>query len=136
MTKIKEFFKKLVADKKRRGDIILIASILVVGLSALLLFALTQRTGDRVVVKVDGKQIAEYSLSVDGIYYIEGYDGGTNVLVIEDGKAYMKEASCPKNQGDVACVHQGKKSIIGESIICRPNRVIVEIVGEGDEGLI
>ena len=133
---MKEFFKKFFEDKKHLRDIILISSVLVFGISALLIITLTQKDGDRVIIRVDGKQVAEYSLSVDGIYYIEGYDGGTNVLVIEDGKAYMKEASCPKNQGDVACVHQGKKSIIGESIICRPNRVIVEIVGEGDEGLI
>ena len=133
---MEEFFKNFFEDKKRLRDIILIGSVLVIGLGALLIITLTQKDGDRVIIRVDGKQVAEYSLLVDGIYYIDGYDGGTNVLVVEDGKAYMKEASCPKNTGDVACIDQGKKSKVGESIICRPNRVIVEIVGEGDDGLI
>ena len=133
---MKEFFKKFFEDKKHLRDIILISSVLVFGISALLIITLTQKDGDRVIIRVDGKQGAEYSLSVDGIYYIDGYDGGTNVLVIEGGKAYMKEASCPKNRGKVACVNQGKKSKVGESITCIPNGVIVEIVGEEDDGLI
>jgi hypothetical protein len=47
----------------------------------------------------------------------------TNVLVIQDGYAYMKEADCP----DGLCIHQGRIHKAGQSIVCLPNRVVVTI---------
>lgn len=91
------------------------------------------KTKNMVVVFVDGKKVAEYPLAEDGVYEIVGYKGGTNTLVIEGGKAYISEASCPQNAGDVACVDQGKKYRVGELITCLPNRVIVEITGESED---
>lgn len=91
------------------------------------------KTKNMVVVYVDGKKVAEYPLAEDGVYEIVGYKGGTNILVIEDEKAYISEASCPQNAGDVSCVDQGKKHRVGELITCLPNRVIVEITGESED---
>ena len=48
---------------------------------------------------------------------------GRCVLVIEDGKAYMEEADCP-NQ---ICVHHSPVSHKGETIVCLPNRVVIEV---------
>ena len=121
--------KKILENKKMLSDIILIAVLLIVGLSALIIWSLTAETGDMAVVSVKGKVVAEYSLSVDGVYYL---NGGTNILVIENGSAYIREANCPGYQD---CVEQGKISMVGETIVCLPNEVVVEITGEGD-GLI
>lgn len=120
--------KKILEDKKLRSDIILIGTLLIVGLSVLLFMILTGEQGDRVLVTVNGERVAEYPLSVDGVYYL---NGGTNVLVIEDGYVYMREANCPGFQD---CVETGKISMVGQSIVCLPNKVIVEIVGEKDGG--
>ena len=124
-----EKIKKILEDKKLRSDIILIAVVLVIGLSALLVSFLLRKDGSTVVVSVDGRKVAEYSLHVDGTYYL---NGGTNVLVIEDGCAYMKEANCPGYQD---CVEKGKISYVGQSITCLPNKLIVEITGDGEEVL-
>lgn len=118
--------KKILENKKMLSDIILVAVLLVISLSVFLVFYLTRTEGDTVVVSVDGVKVAEYPLSIDGVYYL---NGGTNVLVIEDNKAYIREANCPGYQD---CVEQGRISFVGESIVCLPNKVIVEIVGEGD----
>lgn len=48
---------------------------------------------------------------------------GECVLIIKEGEAYMQEADCP-NQ---ICVHHSPISHKGESIVCLPNRVIIEI---------
>lgn len=121
--------KKIFADKKLRADIILVASLLVVLLSAFLIISLNTEQGDKVVVSVNGNVVGEYPLSRDGEFVL---NGGTHVLVIENGQAYMKEASCPGFQD---CVQKGRISIVGERIVCLPYYLIVEIVGEGD-GLI
>jgi hypothetical protein len=73
---------------------------------------------------VDGDQVAKYSLSVDGEYEL---NGGTNVLRIKDGKAYLTSASCP----DHLCVKQGKIDQTGETITCLPNRLTVTVYGAG-----
>ena len=123
--------KKILGDKKLIADIILIASVLLVGLSVFLIVNLTKEVGNSVRVSVDGRVVGEYSLSVDGEYSL---NGGTNVLVIKDGKAYFSYSNCP----DKTCVNgnsiHGKKiSFIGQEIVCLPNRVMVEVVGEGEE---
>nr|MCR5671645.1 NusG domain II-containing protein [Butyrivibrio sp.] len=89
----------------------------------LLILHFTASTGKEVVVSVDGKEISIYPLSEDGTYLIKGAGGGTNLLVIESGSARLTEASCP----DHLCVHMGSINKAGESIICLPNKVIVEI---------
>ncbi len=48
---------------------------------------------------------------------------GYNVVVIEDGYAYVKEADCR----DKICVHHPKISKSGESIICLPHKLVVSI---------
>ena len=124
---LKKLYNRFLEDKKFRSDVILIAVLLVLGLSVLLFVFLTRTEGATAVVSVDGKRVAEYSLAVDGVYYL---NDGTNILVIEDGKAYIREATCPGYQD---CVEKGRISFVGESIVCLPNKLVVEIVGEGEE---
>ena len=98
----------------------------------LLFVFLTREEGAIADVYVDGVKVAEYPLSIDGVYYI---NNGSNVLVIEDGAAYMREANCPDKFSKNGCVNTGKISYVGQTIVCLPNKIIVEIVGEG-EGIV
>ena len=106
----------------KKRDIILIASILIVAIAFFLIVELTKEEGAGVTVKVDGTEVAEYSLSKNGTYPL---NGGTNILVIENGKAYLTDANCP----DKLCVHQGKISRTGEVITCLPNKLTVSVFG-------
>ena len=54
-------------------------------------------------------------------------EGGYNVLEIEGGAAAVTEADC----GDLTCVNTGAISREGESIVCLPYRLVVEITGGG-----
>ncbi|MCR5357438.1 MAG: NusG domain II-containing protein [Lachnospiraceae bacterium] len=116
--------------KPDKNDIILMAVITAAAvLIMLFLFAFRER-GVYAYVYVDGKLFGEYPLNKDCEIQVTGYDGGTNILVIKDNTARIKEASCP----DKLCMHQGKISINGQSLICLPNRVVVEIKGWGGDG--
>lgn len=108
---------------KIRYDIILIIGLLVITMVIAMAVRFTKKTGKTVVVSVDGVVKYTFPLDEDLEFKIEGYEGGTNYLVIKDGEAYLTEASCP----DLLCVHMGKISSQGQSIICLPNRVVVEI---------
>ena len=118
--------KKILGNKKLLADVILVLSLLALGLSVFLITTLTREKGSTVIVSVNGDDKCEYSLSQNGEYSL---NGGTNVIIIEDGAVYMKSADCP----DRLCVHQGKKSMNGERIVCLPNRVEVRVEGDGEE---
>lgn len=110
----------------KKRDFLLIGAILLV--SVVLLFAtrLGKRAGGAVVVRVAGEEQGTYPLAVDGTYPL---NGGTNVLKIEGGKAWMAEANCP----DHYCMSQGSIRNTNETITCLPNKLTVTVVGGGDD---
>ncbi len=112
-------------NKKIVKDVVLILVLLTLGISAFLIIESRREEGACVRITVDGELFAEYSLSEDGEYIL---NGGTNLLVISDGKAFIKEAHCP----DGLCVNQGRISRSGERIVCLPNRVMIEVIAEED----
>ncbi len=105
-------------------DLILIAVVVVLILASFLVVNLIKEEGDYVVVRIDGIEVARYDLSKDDEYTL---NGGTNVLRIEGGKAYLVSATCP----DHLCVKQGKIDQSGETITCLPNRLTVTVYGKG-----
>jgi hypothetical protein len=115
----------------RRNDWLLIGGLLLVGAVFALILFVSRADGRQVVVRVDGAAVATFSLTEDREWLIDGVDGGTNSLVIQQGKVWLEEASCP----DHLCVKQGTIQYAGESIICLPNKVVVEITGEDELAL-
>lgn len=103
---------------------VFIAAALAVAIIFAAVALLGREEGSFAVVSVGGEVVAEYPLSADGEYVL---NGGTNILVIESGEAYMKSADCP----DKTCVHVGKVRYAGESITCLPNEINVYIRGAG-----
>ncbi len=92
---------------------------------ALFFLLYSREEGDRVRVTVDGVLVAQYPLDEDITVTL---NGGTNTLVIKDGKAAIVDADCP----DKTCVKEGWVSRMGECITCLPNKVVVEVIKLGD----
>ena len=111
-----------------RYDLILIGALLAVSLAVLLITTLTRRDGGYVEVEKSGQVIASYSLAINAEYEL---NGGTNILVIENGEAYLKDANCP----DKTCVKTGKIRYVGQSIICLPNEISITVRGNSDGGV-
>ena len=111
----------------KKNDIKLIIGIIIVALAIIICRQLTRSHGAQAVVYIDGKESARYSLDTDHIYEIKGVNGGYNTLVIEDGKAHLSDADCP----DQLCVGMGTIQYDGETIVCLPHKVVIEI--ESDE---
>ncbi len=123
------------ANVPKRGDFLLIGVLIAVGL-ALTAFILLSRVGGQsddltVVIRQDGEVVTTLPLDEDTVYTVQGEDDAVNRVVIEDEVVYMEEASCP----DRLCVKQGKIRYAGDSLICLPSRVVVEITGQDDLGL-
>ena len=76
-----------------------------------------------------GEEFGTYHLEKDETIEIVT-EGHRNVVIIQDGIVHMDYSNC-KNQ---ICVHTGEISDKGETIVCLPNYVIVEIIGKGEGG--
>ena len=84
----------------------------------------------QVMVSVDGKSYGAYSLKQEQVIRIET-EYGYNELTIKDGKAGVTASDC-KNQ---VCVHSMAISQNGQSIICLPHKLIIQITGSGEKQL-
>ena len=108
----------------KKADILFILAMLILAGILFLVFANGEK-GAVAIVTVDGQEVAEYPLDKDGRYSL---NGGSNILVIENGEAYLEEANCP----DKLCVKMGRISKTGQSITCLPNHLNVRIEGAGE----
>lgn len=115
-------------QRKIKNDIILTASILIVAVVVFVAVLFVSQKGGYVEVKKDGEIIGKYPLSTNVTVEISG-SIGYNLLMIEDGEAYIKSADCP----DKLCVKRGKIDKNGETAVCLPNKVTVTVIG-GKEG--
>ena len=109
-------------------DVIVISATLAVSLMFLLILFLTKKEGAFIEVDVNGENIGEYLLSENATYSL---NGGSNILVIENGEAYLSFSDCP----DHTCEKTGKIKHVGQSIICLPNKVIITVKGPDENGV-
>ena len=79
-------------------------------------------------MEVDGAVVGRYPLSVDGVFVL---NGGTNVLIIEEGTARLVESHCP----DRTCELTGRVRYVGQTIVCLPNRLSVTVTGDTQNGV-
>ena len=122
----------------KKADLILLAALVAVGLCASLAVASSRPAGGTVVIKAGGKTAGTYALGEDRKVLVQA-DGTVqedvtdisgradyNIILIKDGKASVTAADC-RNQ---ICVEHKPISEGGESIICLPHRIVVEIHSE------
>ena len=112
----------------RKADLLLAAALLLaVGLSLFFLFS-GGKTGETAVVYLDGERYAALPLSEDAELEIVT-DRGRNLVVVENGKVFVKEADCP----DLVCVHTPALSEGDpKTIACLPHRLVILL--EGGDG--
>ncbi len=113
---------KIAVHKTLKADIILIGGLLLAGAAVLLFLLLSPSNGRYVQVKADGSVIARYPLDKNITVPINT-GGGKNIMEIQDGQVFVSEADCP----DGLCVNTGKISKTGQTIICLPHKLVIEI---------
>ncbi len=103
----------------KKGDVVIVASVAAACLvSVFALFVFPKTAGRTVVVKENNAVVYEGDLNTDKKIVLEN-----NTVVIKNGEAYMQNADCKNG----ICKHTGKISAKGETVICLPNRVTVQI---------
>ena len=112
----------------KKADIVLFVVLLVLGLALSAASLLAGTSGQKVQIEVAGKAYGVYSLAENQTIEINE-NGHTNKITIKDGAVQMSYSDC-KNQ---ICVNDGEISKTNQSIVCLPNKVLVEITGGEEE---
>ncbi len=112
------------------GDVLIV--LLVVALSVVLIARSITGAGGTsgldASISVNGKEVMTRPLQNGSEQiYVDGYQG-ESIIEISEGRVHMVDSACP----DKLCVRTGWISRPGESIVCLPNKVVIEIKsGEG-----
>lgn len=139
-----------------KADVWLLAAVLAAAFLLLFAFHAVRKPGSRAVVSYDGGIVLELSLSrKEADYYLvlwktdsagnaglyrlspdaweteaealteaEGVEA-YNLFVCENGEVRMMQSSCP----DLICVRHKAVSKTGETIVCLPHKLVIEITG-------
>lgn len=110
--------------KIKKGDIFVIVFLLIFSLAFSLIISkiTSQNRGNILRIEQDSKVIKEVPLDKDQEFKIS-YGGHYNIVKIKDGKAYVSDADCQ----DQICTHMSPIHDVGETIICLPHRLFLEV---------
>ena len=106
----------------KKADIILSCFLIAVSLALIVSSFLLKSNGNKALITVDGDIFGEYYLEEDQVIEVKT-DLGFNMVEFKDGKVSVKEADCP----DKYCVSHVAVENVGETVVCLPHRLIVEI---------
>ncbi|MGX7352673.1 hypothetical protein RU97_GL002354 [Enterococcus canis] len=132
--KLKEFIQK---SRLRPWDIGIILLLVASSFLPLVIFGWQQEetnaAAQEAVLKVAGEEVRRFDLKADQktyTYKYEDEDGDYNLIEISGGQIRIKEANC----GDQVCVRRGWISRAGESIVCLPHKLVIEVqASDGSE---
>lgn len=113
----------------KQGKLALIFLAVAVAASAAFLLLRPSGQGTTARIKLDGvvvRTIDLTALDAPLTFTVEGENGLWNTITAEPGRIRVESADCP----DQICVHQGWITDSSVPIVCLPNKLVIEIVGE------
>lgn len=119
----------------KKWDIVLVGVLLLLSCLPVGIFSLTRHSTSQntlAVITVDGQVYKEIPLSEHSgtdEFPITTAAGGHNLVVVRNQEIGIAEADCP----DQICVHEGFIARPGETVICLPHKVMVEVKAAGNE---
>ena len=106
----------------KKKDLALIIGIVIIAVIGLFFVMMMRKDGKQVVITVDGTVYQQVSLEKDETIEVKT-EHGVNVVKIENGAVSMESADCP----DKVCVNHASIKKSGETIVCLPHKVVVEV---------
>ena len=116
---------KTKGDEKAIGkaDLVLLFCVLLIAFFGLFFYEKLKSPGHAVRIQSGQETIKTLPLSADTEFSVTT-DAGENRVIIKNGEVLVKEADCP----DKLCVKHRAIHSVGETIICLPHKLVVEVV--------
>ena len=116
--------------KSNRFWIFLLSLTVVVCLGAIALLSLRAAPGTVAEVYQNGVFLQTLRLDEPVEYTLFAANGGSNTIVVQDGRICVSHATCP----DQVCVNQGWVNTDATPIVCLPNQLVIQVKG-GEQDL-
>jgi hypothetical protein len=104
--------------------------LIILAVAGLIVFlfadSLGARGGETLLKVTSPGSVQYYDFDQNRELLVEGPLGATEV-VIQDGQAWIHDSPCR----DKICVAMGRIRHAGQQAVCLPNRVIIEVSGQG-----
>lgn len=110
---------------KTRYWVILFAAVAIACATAIILFPLPQGVANCAELYQNGTLIRTISLDEDTRFTISAPNGGSNTVVVADGRIRVDQATCP----DKLCVKQGWSRTEDCPIVCLPHGLVIQPKG-------
>lgn len=118
----------------KRGDMIVVGLVLIVGAIGLFMifFQPAAPPGAEIIIQVDGVDQHNFPLYQEGRNQQIIVNGpvGTTTIIMDEDRVRVTDSDCP----DKICINMGWINRSGVPIACLPNRVIVSIKGDTENG--
>lgn len=115
-------------DKKRfyrlnTADILLAVIVIVLSVAPLFSFNKTTHSGVKTAdIYCDNKLVKQLNMDKDTVFALKNMK-----IEIKSGRIRIAESDCPRQ----ICVHAGWIENPAQTLVCVPNKVLVEITGDG-----
>lgn len=106
-----------------KADIILGLSIILICAVFLLVRKIIKKPGYTVKITVAGEVVMEVPLSEDAEYIISKSEEKYNIVKVSDGEVMVTDANCR----DHICMNYEDVDSVGETIICLPHKMVIEV---------
>jgi hypothetical protein len=112
-----------------KWDVLILAVLVLIGISITVWIYFPNAAADSssvllLEIRQNGKLQKTLPLSEDYEETIAAADGQSNTFIIKDKTVFMENANC----GDHTCIQTGNIQHAGESIVCLPHRLVLQIV--------
>jgi len=121
---IKVLLKVKVLVSMNKSDIKLVFILLVISIIGIVCFKFFSKSGSSAYVYHDGNLVLVIDLGVDNSYVVSG-DLGDVFIEVLDGRIKVEDETSPLH----LCSKQGFISNSNESIVCLPNKIVINIGG-------
>lgn len=127
---MKSYYKMI-----KRWDVMIVLSLILLSFLPMMVFSyiqaekVTENSTNVAVISVNGKEVRRITLTNNTnheIFDVYSEDGDVNTIEVKENQIRIKAADC----SDQVCVLTGFISKPGETIVCLPHKVLVEIQTE------
>jgi len=94
-------------------------------LGGIVLLSLRSAPGTVADIYQNGEFLQTLRLDEPVGYTLFAANGGSNTIVVQDGRICVSQATCP----DQVCVNQGWVNTDTTPIVCLPNQLVIQVKG-------
>lgn len=110
-------------------DFILVICLMVASFTPFLLLGGEHCTSRQAQLRVNSQVIKTFDLTKDQTYTYQDADGDINKIEVRDGRIAIVYANC----GDQICVRKGFINQTGQTIVCLPHKLVIEVMPSGND---